>query len=146
MKPIRRVIPASGPKPETGFSLIELVVFIVVVGILGAALFAGFSTALQQGASGTDLSTSAIQLAQERMELILAQKRVLGFTGFTAATFDPCTSSPPSTQAVCTAPPAGYTVSAALTDNWGGDTNYKVVNVSVTGASQASLTALVANY
>ena len=146
MNPARGIFPVPRLKPETGFSLIELVVFIVVVGILGAALFAGFSTALQQGASGTDLSTNATQLAQERMELILAQKRVLGFAGFTAATFDPCTSSPPSTQAVCTAPPAGYTVSAALTDNWGGDTNYKMINVSVTGKSQESLIALVANY
>ena len=146
MIPARAIFPLPRPKLEAGFSLIELVVFIVVVGILGTALFAAFSTALQQGASGPDLSTSAAQLAQERMELILAQKRVLGFAGFTAATFDPCTSSPPSTQAVCTAPPAGYTVSATLADNWNGDTNYKVINVSVSGKSQESLIALVANY
>ena len=42
--------------------------------------------------------------------------------------------------------PAGYTVGATFTDNWGGDTNYKVIDVTVTGPSQALLTALVANY
>ena len=132
-------------KPQTGFSLIELVVFIVVVSILAAALFAGFSGTLQLGAAGPDLSRAS-RLAQERMELILGQRHALGFAGFTAATFDPCTSSPPSTQDVCAAIPAGYTVSATLADNWSSDTDYKVINVAVTGKSDASLTALVANY
>ena len=146
MSPTRDIVPIPGVRPESGFSLIELIVFIVVVGMLGTALFAGFSTALRQGASGPDLSISAAQLAQDRMELIIGQKRVLGFAGFTSATFDPCTSAPPSTQAVCTSLPAGYSVSATLSNNWGGDTNYKVINVAVTGKSQASLVALVANY
>lgn len=128
-----------------GYSLVELVIFIVIMGIIGAALFTGFSAAL----SGTSASTGnadPMQLAQQRMELVLAQKRALGFTGFTAATFDPCTSAPPSTLPVCTGIPAGYSVNTALANNWGGDINYKVITVSVTGPTRATLTALVANY
>ena len=146
MKPTRHLDLVPAPAPQTGFSLIEVVVFITVLGILGAALFTAFSTALRQQASASDISTSATQLAQERMELILAQRRAQGFAAFTSTTFDPCTASVPSTQAVCTVIPAGYTVGATFTDNWGGDTNYKVIDVAVTGPSQASLTALVANY
>ena len=76
MSPTRDIVPIPGVRPESGFSLIELIVFIVVVGMLGTALFAGFSTALRQGASGPDLSISAAQLAQDRMELIIGQKRL----------------------------------------------------------------------
>lgn len=128
-----------------GYSLIELVVFIVVLGILGTALFTGFSTALMTSAT-SPAGIDATHLAQQRMELILAQKRRLGFAGFVSTSFDPCTSPPPSTQPVCTVIPAGYTVSSTLTANWGGNTNYKVITVSVTGKEQASLVALVANF
>lgn len=128
-----------------GYSLIELVVFIVVLGILGVALFTGLSTALMTSAV-SPAGIDATQLAQQRMELILAQKRRLGFAGFVSASFDPCTSAPPSTQPVCTSIPAGYTVSSTLSTNWGGNTNYKVITVTVTGKEQAALVALVANY
>ena len=130
-------------KSATGYSLIELVIFIMVMAILGTALFAGFNVALNATASS---DVNAHRIAQERMELILAQKRVLGFSGFTAATFDPCTSTPVSTQAVCSAIPAGYIVSATLAPNWNGNVNYKVITLTVTGKSQASLVALVADY
>lgn len=128
-----------------GYSLIELVVFIVVLGILGTALFTGFSTALMTSAA-SPAGIDATHLAQQRMELILAQKRRLGFAGFVSTSFDPCMSAPPSTQPVCTAIPAGYTVSSTLSANWGGNTNYKVITVTVTGKEQAALVALVANY
>ena len=146
MMPTHRIHNVRGPTQQTGLSLIEVVVFIAVLGILGAALFTAFTTAMRQQATTSDINTSATQLAQERMELILAQRRTQGFAAFTAATFDPCTAAIPSTQPVCTVFPAGYTVGATLTDNWSGDTNYKVVDVTVTGPTQASLTALVANY
>ncbi len=131
--------------PQSGYSLIELVIFIVIMGIIGTALFSGFNAALL-GSSTPELGAEPMQLAQQRMELILAQKRALGFAGFTATTFDPCTSTPPSTQPVCTAIPAGYTVNATPPVDWGGDPNYKTITVSVTGPGQATLTALVANY
>ncbi len=141
----RALVLAQKTISQCGYSLIELVIFIVIMGIIATALFSGFNTALL-GSSAPELGANPMQLAQERMELILAQKRVQGFAGLTAATFDPCTSTPPSTQAVCTAIPAGYSVSGALAANWGGDSNYKVITVSVTGPGQATLTALVANY
>ena len=130
---------------QSGYNLVELVIFIVIMGIIGTALFSGFNSALL-GSSASELGADPMQLAQERMELILGQKRRLGFAAFDNNTFDPCTSTPASTQAVCTTIPAGYAVSAVLTPDWGGDTDYKVITVSVTGPGQATLTALVANY
>lgn len=121
-----------------GFTLIELIAFIVIVAILGVALLTAFSTGLR-GAPEAALITQATQLAQERMELILAQRRAVGFAAFA----DPCVPGPG--PAACT-PPAGYAVSANIAPNWNGDSNYRVVTVTVTGPSSASATALVASY
>ncbi len=128
-----------------GFSLLELLVFIVVVGLMGVALFGAFSGALL-GAGERERSMRATHLAQERLELILAQKQAVGFSAFTAASYDPCTSAPPATHASCSAIPAGYVVSAALAGDWGGDVNYKVITVTVSGLGSAQLQALVADY
>lgn len=119
-----------------GFSLIEAIVFIVVLGVLLAGLVVAFASPLLRSpaAGGLDL---AAELAQQRMELILAQRRATGFAGFT----DPCPG-----PAICT-PPAGYTVTSSILAGYGGDpTNYKVITVSVSGTTAISATALVANY
>ncbi len=130
---------------QTGFTLIELVIFIVVISLLSVGLFSVFTNTVK-GVDQLDVGTQAMQLAIERMELILPQRHALGFAGFTSTTFDPCTSSPVSAQAVCASIPAGYAIATQLVTGWGGDTNYKVVTVTVTGKGQATMQALVANY
>ncbi len=126
-----------------GFSLIELVIFIVVTSILATALFAVFSTALRGPALASD-SNRAMQIAVERMELILPQRQVLGFAAFAIPAADPCQQG--SAQLACTSIPAGFTVTPAIAPDWGGDTNYKVVTITVTGPATATLTSLIADY
>lgn len=124
------------PHQGNGFSLIEVIVFIVVLGVLVAGLVVAFGSQLQNSPVAGRLD-SAAELAQQRMELILAQRRATGFAGFT----DPCPG-----PAICT-PPTGYTVTSSIVAGYGGDpTNYKVVTVSVSGTSAITATALVANY
>ena len=124
------------PRPVEGFSLIELIVFIVVLGVLAAGLVVAFSSPLRSSPEAGRLDLAA-ELAQQRMELILAQRRANGFAGFT----DPCPG-----PAICT-PPTGYTVTSSIVAGYGGDpTNYKVVMVNVSGTSAITVTALVANY
>lgn len=119
-----------------GFSLIEAIVFIVVLGVLLAGLVVAFASPLLRSPVAGRLDLAA-ELAQQRMELILAQRRATGFAGFA----DPCPG-----PSICT-PPAGYTVTASIVAGYGADpTNYKVVTVSVSGTSTISATALVANY
>ena len=121
---------------RNGFSLIEVIVFIVVLGVLAAGLVVAFSSPLRNSPEAGRLDLAA-ELAQQRMELILAQRRATGFAGFT----DPCPG-----PAICT-PPTGYTVTSSIVAGYGGDpTNYKVVTVSVSGTSAIIATALVANY
>ena len=121
---------------RSGFSLIEVIVFIVVLGVLAAGLVVAFGSPIRNSPEAGRLDLAA-ELAQQRMELILAQRRAVGFAGFT----DPCLG-----PAICTTP-AGYTVTPSILPGYGGDpTNYKVVTVSVSGPSAITVTALVANY
>ena len=131
---------------QTGFSLIEVIAFIVIAGIIAAALAHTFAGAARGTANAAQI-TLGTQMAKERMELIFAQKRVLGFACFTddvnGRRFDPCSAaaaagSCPATAASahpsCTVP-ANYSISATLdaaTCN-GGNAAYKCITVTVSG-------------
>jgi type II secretory pathway pseudopilin PulG len=143
-----------------GVTLVELIAFIVIVGILVAGIIGGFSTTLR-GSGMPRQFTQAQQLAQERMELIRARKDTVGFACFTGTRYDPCQAAaasgscpamPASTHPACGATP-GYTVTPALDETGaclGNDPNYKCITVTVTdstsGATLAQLQAAVANY
>jgi len=120
-----------------GFNLIELVIFIFLLAI-GIGVLIPLTTNLRY-VHRIDRQTQALGLAQERMELILAQEKTNGFTNFT----DPCTWSPQ--PSVCNVP-AGYSITTTIANNWAGNTNYKIITVSVNGLGAAELTSLVANY
>ena len=120
---------------EAGYSLIELIIFIVILGILGATITAAFNVAGIKSPSIKNQSV-AIELAQKRMDLILGNKASNGFASFS----DPCPG-----PTICS-DPAGYTVGSSIATDWNSDTDYKVITVTVSGSGTASLKALVANY
>ncbi|OGT50708.1 MAG: hypothetical protein A3E84_00305 [Gammaproteobacteria bacterium RIFCSPHIGHO2_12_FULL_42_13] len=125
---------------QHGFSLVELVVFIVVIGVALTGVMLAFTTALESGTSANP-QTLATQLASARMDIILQQRRVNGFTSFN----DPCVSSPP---AVCPSL-SGYAISSTITTyTISGDANYKLVDVTVSGPQNAyvNLKSLVGKY
>ena len=122
--------------PAAGFTLVEVVIFIVIAGVLSAGLIIAMGSSVL-GTSQAGQTDMAAEIAQTRLELILAQRRNVGFATFA----DPCPGPAP-----CTAP-TGYAVSSSIVTGWGGDpTNYKVVTVNVTGYFSTTATALVANY
>ena len=120
-----------------GFNLIELVIFIVILAI-GVGVLVPLVTTTRY-IHRIDKQTQAIELAQQRMELVLTQKQIAGFASFT----DPCAGATPPT--VCT-PLNGFVITTNIINNWGGDPNYKVITVDVTGDGSAKLETLVANY
>ena len=141
-----------------GVSLVELIVFIVVTGIVAAALIAGMAAAVRTAPVPRAMH-QGLQLAQGRMELILAQRKSLGFSNFTSATFDPC-QPPGGAQEACLAP-AAYAATACFYTGAGtcafgaantcqsGNVDYKCVRVRVNGSDGSTLTqldAMVANY
>lgn len=160
-----RIVACSSELPraggERGVTLIELIVFIIIVGVLVSGLMGGFTTLLR-GSATPQKMTQALQLAQERMELIRARKDAVGFACFTGTRYDPCQASAAagscpaiaaSTHPACSASPLpGYTVIPTLDETgacMGNDPNYKCVTVTVTGpagTTLAQLQAAVANY
>lgn len=132
-------------KHSRGFTLMELLIFILILGIIVAGLASIYPISLKGASLNTEYER-ALHLAQERMELIIGQRKTLGFTNFRATNFDPCSRTPPSTVAICSLIPPGYSVTSSYTNNWGGDTNYRDISVQVTGAVDVQLQSLFANY
>jgi type II secretory pathway pseudopilin PulG len=128
---------ASGAA-QGGLTIIEVVVFIVVIGILAVALMSAIINPLT-GAGTQQDAVFVTQLAQERLDVVLAQKRREGFPGS-----DPCDAG--ATLATCDEP-AGYTITTSF-DAWSEnpDTDhYQVITVSVSsgGSGAYSTSTLV---
>ena len=133
------VIPMSRAN-QAGVTLVELVAFIVIVALLATGLIAAFTLAMKDTPKSGEI-THALQLAQERMELILAYKKSKGFT----ALIDPCTLASPPAQ--CTNIPSGFSApTVAIVNNWNGSAEYKTITVDVTGLQAITLTVVVASY
>ncbi len=134
-----------------GFTLIELVVFIVIIGVAAVGLLTSMRSLLPRTVTPATL-TKAAEIAQARMELILAQRDVDGFSNFT----DPCAGGTP-VAAVCT--PTGFTVTVGgVSSSVQWDTvlpgsayttaAIRRVTVTVSDGTRnlASVTSLLANY
>jgi VCBS repeat-containing protein len=125
-------------KKHIGYSLIELILFIVVTGILATTILLalvniGLKTPIDRQ------QIIALENAQQCMEWYLGQRRLNGFSGIT------CSASP-STPTIC-ALPSGYSFSNSITcTTLSSDTNYKLITVTVSGSGDASLTSLIADY
>ena len=135
---------SAGIAGQRGVSLIELIAFIVIMGISVTALLSMYRAVLPRGATPAQI-TLATQLAQERMELILGQRVARGYSP--VVSLDPCPGA-----AICT-PPSGYSVIVSGANPpvlWSGVTgNYREIGVRVTGPDGkqlASLSAVIANY
>ncbi len=116
-------------KNERGISLIELIIFIMIMGILGTSILATFNVAGMKTPSIQN-QVQALEYAQLRMDLILEQKASQGFSSFS----DPCPG-----PATCNAP--GYSVTSTISTDWNGNSNYKVIAVNVNGPGTVSSNA-----
>lgn len=122
---------------QRGFTLIELVLFIVITGILASAILLGFVAALQKFPNVRQ-NMIALQTAQQCMEWLLGQRQLNGYS----TVICPSTTVP----SFCTAP-SGYSVTTDIScTNISGDNNYKTFTVTVSGLGDATLTSLLGNY
>lgn len=128
---------------ERGFTLIEIVVFIVVLGLLGGVLIP--LTVSLRGSAQPTLTLQALALAQAELEQAVAQRRANGFAGVTAGCvvsvlpgFNPCS------RTVCFVPAANLND----TSNCATPTNYKRVEVTISHPTIGNVTAvtLFTNY
>ena len=123
-----------------GFTLVELIVFIVVMGFILATVLLPLSTMLQHSNQQQN-ATVGVELAQGRMDVLVADKINDGFAAIPIGA-NPCTSP------VCTTLPLppGVTITTNVTSGYEGSTNYKVATVTVNGDAANEITLLLANY
>lgn len=137
---------------QKGFTLIEITIFVVIMGFLGLTILAALNLSAERSPELTH-STKAVFLAQRRMEILLMYKHYLveiqttlsptpNTQGFATFTTDPCTTTFPA--ALCTE--AGYTVTGTIIPNWTGNANLKKVDVNVTGTDvNYTISSIVSN-
>lgn len=120
-----------------GFTLIEILVFIVVSSLLMSVILLGATTALTKTPS-VHQQWVALRTAQTCMEWFLGQRRLNGYTALT------CPSTP--SASVCAAP-AGYSISTNVTcTTWNSDTTYKTLTVTINGVSGATASVQIGDY
>jgi type II secretory pathway pseudopilin PulG len=127
-------------KEQLGFSLIELVTFILIIGIIAGGLLVGLNQSLTQSDIPRSISAASF-LANARMQIILMNRSINGYTALN----DPCTVTP--ALAICTplstyATANSFTVSAPTISG----SNPKSITINVTGAGKATINASTYNY
>jgi prepilin-type N-terminal cleavage/methylation domain-containing protein len=121
-----------------GFTLVEIIIFIVIIGIITSALASAFQVTLGNQSS-VSYQNKAVEISQQRMDIIMENKVSNGFSSFS----DPCTGGSP--PAVCSTD-NNYTVASAITTGFNGDNNLKVITITVSGQANVVLTGMVGNY
>lgn len=125
---------------QNGFSLIELLVFIVVLGIVAVGLMSGMNQVLKT-ASTPEKIIQANFLANARLELVMMKRALSGY----ATLSDPCAVATP--PAICSpltsyASSNGFSVSPISIS---GD-NPKIISITVDGAASVTTQTRVFNY
>lgn len=121
-----------------GFTLIELIIFIVVTAVLATTILVALNNALIKSPLDRQ-NIIALETAQQCMEWYLGQRRINGFASIT------CSASPP-TPTLCTAP-TGYSFNNSISCiTLNSDTNYKLITITVSGNGDATLNSLIADY
>jgi len=122
---------------QQGFTLVEILVFLVVSGLLMTTILLAAENALRKAPS-IHQQWTALQTARGCMEWLLEQRRLNGYSVYGC----------PSTPSISACPvPSGYSVSASVScTTWSSDSAYKTITVSVTGNAGTTLSTQVGDY
>lgn len=141
----RKLVARRRRRDALGVTLIELIAFIVIIGVVAVAMVQAFSGTMRGSHFGKELNQGT-QLAQQRMEVILGQRKTLGYTLFTTGDYDPCQSGSWTGQ-LCTSS-TGFSVSSTrgAVDACGSGCTEVVVTVNGPSGGVASATYQAWNY
>jgi type II secretory pathway pseudopilin PulG len=126
-------------RQHQGMALIELIVFIVVVGIVCAGVLKGIEQSLIRSNDPNKI-VQANYLANARMQVILLERGTSGVSGLA----DPCATNAFN---VCAplysyASSNGFTVSSSFSVAG----NNTTITINVTGSASTALVTVVSNY
>lgn len=123
-------------KKSSGFTLIEVLIFIVISSLLASAILIAFVTSLEKTPTVHQQLVASLT-AKKCMEWFIGQNRMNGYSTLS------CPSTPSPTM--CSAP-SGYSISSSIScTTISGDSNYKTITVTVSGLGDATLTTLIAS-
>lgn len=125
-------------KKNQGFTLIELVIFILIVGLLAAGILASYNTSLR-GTARLKYQTSATGYAMKCLEWFLGQRYLKGFDNIS------CNTTVPNFCNV----PSGFTITTnVVCTTYNNDTNnYKTIITEVGGdLGNENISLIIANY
>lgn len=122
---------------QAGFTLIEILLLIVVIGLLGSTILLTLVPASQ----GTPLlikGPAALQTAKRCMEWFIGQRRLNDYSSI---------SCPSSTVPSFCVSPSGLSLAVNIAcTTLNSDTGYKTVTITVSGDGNATLSTLLADY
>jgi type II secretory pathway pseudopilin PulG len=124
---------------QSGFTLIELTMFIIITGILGVTILLAFVYGLNR--SPVESQNAIADLAAEQCaEWFMGQRQLNDYSSIT------CTN--PNTPGYCTTNmPSGYSIVTSCTATTiNGDSNYETLTITVSGKGNATLTFVIGNY
>lgn len=134
-------------KKIKAFSLIELIIFIVIMGIIATLLVSLYATTLKNSAVINNQNTAS-KIAARCMDWYLGERFI---NGFNSANLN-C-ANPPTTPTFCAAS-AGYTITSLITcpTLYGEPGKYKIITLEVSGTTSATksgnaiLSSMIADY
>lgn len=127
---------------QNGFTLLELIMVIMIVALASVPILGQFTRASSILITDEVIQTAA-QLAQERAEDILSERRLSGYAAITTGTTNDVLTAPFnnfSRRVVVTSPPAGGGCAAGAT------CKEVVVSVDHSGRTRAAITFVLVNY
>jgi Tfp pilus assembly protein PilE len=130
-------------KQLQGFTLIEMIIFIIITSILMKGILLATSIAMK-GTPFAHQNLISQNLAQQCMEGFIGERRQLGYNHAKLVAASPVTGgNMPST---CTSG-NGFTVSASIVaTTLNTDSAYKTIQVSITGSDIMTLNTIIADY
>jgi prepilin-type N-terminal cleavage/methylation domain-containing protein len=126
-------------KAQQGFTLIELILFIIIIGIIATPVFMSINQTLRRSHTPKQISAASF-LANARIQVILLKRATDGFLN----TNDPCTGTAPPICNPLTAFATANNLTVNTSVTFSGQT--ALINVIVAGSGNAQLQMRVTNY
>jgi type II secretory pathway pseudopilin PulG len=123
-------------KKSKGFSLLELIIFVVVIGIAATTILSSMEMILKTQHT-TQENGTAVQAASRCLEWFWGQNQMNGYSSVT---------SPSTTVPSFCSVPSGFSIAVSVVNTTiASEASYKTISATVSGKGSSSLSLLLAD-